>query len=76
MFLTSGLVRVFVEDMKLPEMYDARELATNDNRLLDMTLMYLVILINVAQVSEFNSRFVTLAREVQLVATLKNCHRQ
>lgn len=70
MFLTSGLVRVFVEDMKLPEMYDARELATNDNRLLDMTLMYLVILINVAQVSEFNSRFVTLAREVQLVATL------
>ena len=65
-------MRLFVEDLRRLEMYAARELSLNDSGFVSLTLNYLGSLINVALLPDLNSRFVRLAREVQLVATLKD----
>ena len=65
-------MRLFVEDLRRPEMYAAREMSLNDSGFVLLTLTYLGSLINVARLPDLNSRFVTLAREVQLVATVKD----
>ena len=71
-FLDCGLVRHFVEDLRRPEMCAARETSMGVGNIVELICKYLCSLLNVARLPEFNSRFVTLAREVHLVATLKD----
>ena len=63
-------MRLFAEHMRGPEMTAARE--QSPNYLLDLAENYMALLTNVVRLPDFNSRLVTLAREVQLVATVKD----
>lgn len=67
-FLDGGLVRVFADDLRRPEMKAALEGGQKSNS----AFTYLSCLMNVARSPDFKSRFVTLARDAKLAGTVKD----